>query len=244
MTVNTPSDPSGIETATIRVGELDAYLARPVGGSPQGMLLLPMITGIGAQVRDYAETIARTGVTALTWDTWHGVSSDDTGMPALLAKLAALQDDVALAEQKQLLDHLLGELGCTKAGVIGWCLGGRFALILGGQDDRLAGVVAYHPTVPGTPPPNHKVDAVAHTARIKAPVMMLYPGADAAVPLESFQRLQTALQSRETGASIVHVYPHAEHGFSDRKKHRNPVNAEAFALSWPQVLEFIQVTTA
>jgi carboxymethylenebutenolidase len=231
-----------IETSTITVQDLGAYLARPVAGSTRGMLLLPMVTGIGAQVREYADNLARTGVISLTWDPWHGVSSDDTPMPQLMARMADLDDEVVLVEQRQLLDHLLGELGCAKAGVIGWCLGGRFALILGGRDARVANVAAYHPTVPGTPYPNHTVDAIAHTARIQAPVMMLYPGADHLVPLESFNRLQTALHSRTSGPSIVHVYPGAEHGFSGRRD--NPVNAEAFAISWPQVLDFVAVTTS
>jgi carboxymethylenebutenolidase len=233
-----------IETSYITVGGLNAYLSRPEGGAAGGMLLLPMVTGIGRQVREFADDIAGSGVTALSWDPWHGVSSDDTPVDELRARMARLDDEGALDEQRRLLDHLLGELGCTKAGVIGWCLGGRFALLLGGRDDRLVNVVAYHPTVPATPAPNHTLDAVEHTARIAAPAMMLYPGADALVPVESFQRLQSALQSRASGPSIVHVYPNAEHGFTDRSRRDKPVNAEAFAISWPQVLDFIKVTTA
>ncbi|HEX4252535.1 MAG TPA: dienelactone hydrolase family protein, partial [Pseudonocardia sp.] len=125
-----------------------------------------------------------------------------------------------------------------------WCLGGRLALLLGGHDQRLANVVAYHPTVPGTPSPNHTLDAVSATAAIEAPVFMLYPGGDHLVPRESFDRLQGALQSRSRGVSIVHLYPGAEHGFSARSRHKNPVNAEAAALAWPQVVEFIAATTA
>ncbi|PXY17594.1 dienelactone hydrolase [Prauserella sp. PE36] len=233
-----------IETSTIKVGDLGAYLSRPDGGSTGGMLLLPMITGIGEQVREFADDLARAGVTALSWDPWHGPSLDDTPRERLAELMGQLDDETCLDEMRRLLDHLFGELGVTRAGVIGWCLGGRFALILGARDERLANVVAYHPTVPGTPAPNHTVDAVEHTARIGAPAMMLYPGADAIVPHESFHRLQTALQSRETGPSIVHVYPRAEHGFSDRSRHGNEVNATAYALSWPQVLEFVKATTA
>jgi carboxymethylenebutenolidase len=233
-----------IETRSLTVDGLNAYLARPAGGSPAGMLLIPMITGIGEQVREFAAAIAETGVTTLSWDPWRGRgTSEDTPMETLFTWMGELDDDACLAEQKRLLDYLLDDLGCTRAGAIGWCLGGRFALILGGQDNRVAGVVAYHPTVPGTPAPNHTVDVVDHTARIQAPVMMLYPGADDLVPAESFHRLQTALNSRNSGPSIVHVYPGAEHGFSARHRHGNPVNAEAFAISWPQVLEFVKVTT-
>jgi carboxymethylenebutenolidase len=39
------------------------------------------------------------------------------------------------------------------------------------------------------------------------------------------------------------VYPDAEHGFSNKTRHGNAVNADAFALSWPQVLDFIRTTT-
>jgi carboxymethylenebutenolidase len=233
-----------IETSTVTVGELKAYLSRPAGGSSSGMLLLPMITGIGEQVREFADDIARAGITALSWDPWHGPSSDDTPIERLVEMMDALDDETVLAEHGRLLDHLFGELGCDKAGVIGWCLGGRLALVLGGRDSRLANVVAYHPTVTVPPRPNHTLDAAEHAARIAAPVMMLYPGADSAVPWESFAALQTALQSRSTGATIVHLYPGAEHGFSDRKRQGDPVNAQAYAVSWPQALEFMRATTA
>ncbi|WP_216214690.1 dienelactone hydrolase family protein [Amycolatopsis aidingensis] len=232
-----------ISTSMVTVRELNAYLARPAGGSERGMLLLPMVTGIGEQVREFAADLARAGVTALCWDPWHGPSTDDTPRERLMELLTQLDDEVALAEAGQLLEHLFGELGVTRAGVIGWCLGGRLALILGGRERRLANVVAYHPTVPGTPAPNHTLDAVEHTRRIAAPAMMLYPTADTLVPWESFARLQEALQSRADGASIVHTYPRAEHGFSDRSRHGNEVNAAAYAVSWPQVLEFVRATT-
>ncbi|HVV23362.1 MAG TPA: dienelactone hydrolase family protein [Pseudonocardiaceae bacterium] len=228
----------------ITVGDLGAYLARPVGGATGGMLLLPMITGISGQVREFADGIAAAGVTALTWDPWHGrPSGDETPYDVLSGWMSELDDETCLAEMGRLTDHLFGELGCTRVGTIGWCMGGRFALLLGGRDDRLANVVAYHPTVPGTPAPNHTVDAVAATARVAAPVMMLYPGADHLVPRESFERLQAALLSREA-PSLVHVYPGAEHGFSAKARQADPVNKLASDIAWPQALAFIRTTTA
>lgn len=233
-----------IDTSMVTVGDLRGYLARPAGGSAQGMLLLPMITGIGEQVREFADDIARAGVTALSWDPWHGPSSDDTSRQRLTALMHKLDDETCLDEMRRLLDHMFGELGLAKVGVIGWCLGGRFAFLLGGRDPRLSCVVAYHPTVPVPPAPNHTLDAAEAAARVTAPAMMLYPGADTLVPWESFTRLQQALQSRQTGPTIVHVYPKAQHGFSDRSRHGDEVNAAAYAVSWPQVLEFIRATTA
>jgi carboxymethylenebutenolidase len=233
-----------IETSMITVHGLNAYLSRPAGGSPGGMLLVPMINGISAQTREYADELAASGVTALSWDPWRGrPSGDETPFKTLMQWMSELDDEACLGELDRLLDHLFGELGCTSVGTIGWCMGGRFSLLLGGRDDRLANVVAYHPTVPGTPAPNHTVDAVAATAAIKAPVMMLYPGSDDLVPRKSFDRLQAALLSREAGPSMVHFYPGAEHGFSAKARHSKPVNKTAFDLSWPQVLAFVRATT-
>jgi carboxymethylenebutenolidase len=231
-----------IETSFIDVQGLNAYLARPENGSTAGMLLLPMITGIGAQVRDWAEELAGYGVTALSWDPWRGrPSTDTTPFEQVITWSGELVDEESLAEQHTLLDHMFGELGCERIGTIGWCMGGRYALLLGAAEPRLANVVAYHPTVPLPTPAHHTVDAVEATANITAPTMILYPGNDDLVPMESFRNLRTALESRTPAASIVHLYPRAEHGFAFH--HDNPVNKAAYELSWPQVLAFINGTT-
>lgn len=229
----------GAKVPRTRSGNLRAFLARPLGGSSGGMLLLPMITGINDQVREYAEDIAATGVTALVWDPWHGHSADETSREQLVEWMGELQDDAVLAEMNTLLEHAFGELGLSKVGVIGWCLGGRLALILGGGDPRVANVVAYHPSIFVPAPPNHTADAVESASRIAAPVMILHAGADTIMSTETFGELQAALQGRTAGASIISVFPGAEHAFSSRARHTNPVNSAAYAVSWPQVLRFI-----
>ena len=108
-----------IEAEFVEIGELRAFLARPLGGSTGGMLLLPMITGINDQVREYAEDIAGTGVTALVWDPWHGHSADDTPREQLVEWMGELQDDAVLVEMNTLLEHAFGELGLSKVGPAG-----------------------------------------------------------------------------------------------------------------------------
>jgi carboxymethylenebutenolidase len=226
---------------SVQVGEQEAYLAR-VGRA--GMLLLPMITGIGQQVRDWADELAGEGITALVWDPFKGRSTDNSSREELSALLSEMDDDKALAEQAELLDYLVGELGCSKVGVIGWCLGGRFAFLLAARDHRVANVVAFHPTVPSQLPPHHSYDAIAEAAAITAPVLVSYPSADVAVPNADFEALQTVLQARTTGATFTQYFPGADHGFSDKSRHDKPVNADAFRLAWPQALAFMRSTTS
>lgn len=99
-----------IEASQVNVGELNAYLARPLGahGGP-GMLLLPMVTGIGEQLRDWADELAGRGVTALVWDPFKGRSTDNTTRDELGDLAGQLDDDTVLTEQAALLEHLLGE---------------------------------------------------------------------------------------------------------------------------------------
>ncbi|KAA9164419.1 dienelactone hydrolase [Amycolatopsis acidicola] len=234
-----------VESRDITVDGLRAHLTAPVGGKPRAAtLLLPMITGIGRRVREFGESVtARTGALTLAWDPWHGKSSDDTEFAELRELHAKLEDEAALGEHRRLLDHLRWEYGISSPSVAGWCLGGRLALILGARAPELSAVVAYHPTLPPEPAPGHTVDAIAATRDIRAPVMVHYPGKDSLVPRENFTRLQTALQERDTeSATIVHLYPRAKHGFSDDRRHGERVNADAWAVSWPQTLEFLSAT--
>ncbi|MGZ0149977.1 dienelactone hydrolase family protein [Kribbella sp. WER1] len=226
---------------TVAVGEQGAYLAR-VGRA--GMLLLPMITGIGEQLREWADELAGEGITALAWDPFKGRSTDNATREELSGMLRGMDDDAALAEQGELLDYMFGELGCSTVGVIGWCLGGRFALLLGARDRRVANVVAFHPTVPSERPAHHAYDAIAEAAGITAPVLVSYPGADAAVPNADFETLQTVLQARTVGATFAQYFPGADHGFSDKSRHGRDVNADAFRLAWPQALAFMKSTVA
>ncbi|MEH0580439.1 MULTISPECIES: dienelactone hydrolase family protein [Streptomyces] len=247
--ISAPTAPSAADVPCagedITVAGLNAYLSRPREASTGGMLLLPSVNGISPQLREFADGLAAAGVNALSWDLWRGrPGSDDVSeLETQLQWASELDDESSLSEMGRLLDHMFDELGCRQVGVIGWCVGGRFALLLGGADSRLANVVAYHPTVPGSPAPNHTLDATEFTARIAGPAMILYPGADEVVPVESFHRLKDALNSRATGPSIAHVYPGAGHGFTARALHGDPVNKAATALSWPQVIAFIRATT-
>lgn len=234
-----------VETETVTVGELTAHLARPVEVESTGaMLVLPMITGIDTQVREFAADIAAAGMTALVWDPWHGPTADDTPRERLFEMMGELDDETCLAEMGTLLGHLRDALGCERVGVIGYCLGGRFALLLGARDPLLSNVVAYHPSIWDPAPANHSLDAVAQASAIGAPVMILHAGADTILSTGTLGRLRAELESREAGATIVHTYPGAEHGFSSRARHGNPVNATAYALSWPQALAFASATLA
>ncbi len=77
-----------------------------------------------------------------------------------------------------------------------------------------AGVAWYGRLLGPTTPlqPAHPVDVAA---RLQAPVLGLYGGADAGIPLESVERMKAALADGSAGArrSQLVVYPQAQHAF-------------------------------
>ncbi len=140
-------------------------------------------------------------------------------------------------EMGALLDYARGELGARRVGVIGWCLGGRFALLLGARDADLANVVAYHPSIWDPAAANHDLDAIALAPTIAAPVMVLHAGADTSCrpgasrpcrprcsPANPARRSCTPTRAPRTASSA-------------RARHDDPVNKAAWEIScrrrWP-----------
>lgn len=73
--------------------------------------------------------------------------------------------------------------------------------------------------------------------------MVLSPKADSLVPWESYVKLRDALETREAGPTILHVYPNSEHGFSNSSRHGKQINAAAYTVSWRQALAFSRAAT-
>ncbi|RCV48020.1 dienelactone hydrolase family protein [Marinitenerispora sediminis] len=234
---------ASIERDRITVGDLTAHVARPVGAPPgAGMLLLPMVTGIGRQMRAYADEVAAVGVTSVVWDPWHGHSDEDLPLRELMERMGGLVDAEVRAEQRRLLDHMFGRMGLSRVGVMGWCMGGRFALLLAAHDHRVANCVAYHPSVFAEPAPNQTEDAVALAERIAAPVGVVYPGADHLVPREVIEALSASLLRRGAASTLLSVHPGAEHGFMDASRQEREPNRVARRDSWPAMLALVRAT--
>lgn len=232
---------STIAASERHIQDLNVYLAEPVEATTGGMLLLPSLGGLGPHLRRYANDIAEAGVTALAWDHFHGQPPADLSFEQRMALVSTITDDAAHAEQVRLLDYLFSDLGLAKVGVIGWCMGGRYALLLAAHDHRVVNCVAYHPTI-RRPQPLHQIeDAVAQATVIQCPVQVMVPGADQIVPADIFTELGEVLADRTSGASIIHTYPGAEHAFMDLRD-TSEANRIATTLAWPQTLAFIRAT--
>lgn len=145
--VSDPTRINGEELAFPGAGgtELNGYLARPAdAASHPGMIVIHEASGLGEHIRDVCNRLANIGYVALGVDlyTREGGPPDTSDMPATMAHLFAMSDATALGDLEGAADHLRSLDGVTgRVGCIGFCMGGRYALLLACASEKLNAVV-------------------------------------------------------------------------------------------------------
>ncbi|QIM22808.1 dienelactone hydrolase family protein [Phycicoccus sp. HDW14] len=189
-------------SAAVRVGDLDAHLAVPSGEGPwPGLVLVHEAFGLDENMRVLADRMAGVGFLTLAPDLF----SRGRRAACLRATFAALRrgsgpafDDIEAAR-----GVLLDDPRCSgRVGVIGFCMGGSFALALAGRPGWDAAAVNYG-MLPSSP--DDLDDA--------CPVVASYGGRDRSLT-GAADRLEVALAARGVPHD-VREYPSAGHSFLD-----------------------------
>ena len=183
--------------------QLRAYLASPIGEGPwPGVVVIQDAMGLSDDIREQTDRLAAAGYLAFAPDLYSG-----RGLRCVLATLAASRsgegaayDDIEAARR-----WLAERDDCTgRVGVIGFCMGGGFALLSAARSDFGAASVNYG-----------EVPKDASTSLADAcPIVASYGARDRTLPGRA-ARLESALS--ELGiAHDVKEYPDAGHSFLNR----------------------------
>src|SRR5207244_13437496 len=151
------------QTVSYKSGDetVSGLLVTPDGKGPfAAVVVVHEWWGLDGWVKDQARALAKEGYVALAVDLYRGKVTDKQEEAHQL--MMGTPRDRALRDLKAGFNHLIGRPDVRRVGVIGWCMGGMYALALATEEPRLAAVVAYY----GAPP----TDAAA-IAKIKAPVL-------------------------------------------------------------------------
>jgi len=229
-----------IRTETVSGPQRYGYLAEPVGGARAGVVLLPTIFAINAFARSYAETLANAGFACAVWDIHSGVPLPD-GYEEAIKRARALSDDKVVASIGTWIDHMLGEMKLASVGVLGFCIGGRFAIMQAATDRRIRACAMAYPSIENPRLPNQDMDALAMAADIACPVLNVQPGNDHVSQPDTYEILNAALFGR-TAPTTLQYYPLAEHGFMHRPQPAD--NVAATILASPQIIGFLKGSLA
>jgi carboxymethylenebutenolidase len=220
--IKTPADGLTVGEVMIDVNgfKMPAYRAAPAGktGLPV-VLVLSEIFGVHEYIADTARRFAKAGYLAIAPELF--VRQGDAQGYGEIAKL--MSEVISKVPDAQ----VLGDLDATvkwaaanggdtsKLGVTGFCWGGRQVWLYTAHNPAVkAGVAWYGRLVGDATPlnPRHPVDVAA---RLNGPVLGLYGGADTGIPLDTVDKMKTALAAGNAAAkaSTFVVYPEAPHAF-------------------------------
>ncbi|HWF32030.1 MAG TPA: dienelactone hydrolase family protein, partial [Solirubrobacteraceae bacterium] len=125
--------------------QVNGYLARPAdAASHPGMIVIHEAGGLGEHIRDVVNRFANVGYVTLGVDlyTREGGPPPAGDMEAIMARLFSMSDELALGDLEGAADHLRSLDGVTgRIGCIGFCMGGRYALLLACASQKLNAAV-------------------------------------------------------------------------------------------------------
>ena len=245
------SDPTRISAEELTYAgagdeQIDGYLARPAdAASHPGMIVIHEAGGLGEHIRDVCNRFANIGYVTLGVDLYkrYGGPPDTSDAAATMAHLFSMSDALALGDLDGAADYLRSLDGVTgRIGCIGFCMGGRYALLFACASDRLNAAVncwggfVEQATFDETSTPERPTPPLELAEQLKCP---LY----AAVGAEDHNPTpEIAAQLRERASAsgqevAVDVYDGAGHAFF--ADYRPTYRPEPAAELWRNVVPFL-----
>ena len=220
--IKTSADGLEVGEVSIPVGDfkMPAYRAMPKGktGAPV-VLVISEIFGVHEHIADVARRFAREGYCAIAPVLF--VRQGDAASYGEIAKL--MSEVIAKVPDEQVMADLDATVAWAKAqgadtsrmGITGFCWGGRITWLYAAHQKQIkAGVAWYGRLVGNSTPltPRHPVDVAAG---LNGPVLGLYGEKDTGIPLDTVDKMKTALAAGNAAAkrSEFVVYPEAPHAF-------------------------------
>jgi carboxymethylenebutenolidase len=205
------------------------YLARPASGMGTGVLVLHAWWGLTPFFRQLCDRLAAEGFVALEPDLYHGGTAETIEEAKKLR--GKLKGAVAAQEISQAAEHLRAVSGRERIGVIGFSLGGYWALWLADQPSSpVAATVAFYATRNGD------------YTQSRSAFQFHLAETDEYVAASGVKKMQKALKAAGKEAEF-YTYPGTTHWFfeSDRP---DAYDAQAASQAWTRTLDFLRIRLA
>ena len=208
-------------------GTVRGYLVQPANakGKLPTVLVVHENRGLNPHIEDIARRLALDGFIAFAPDALFplgGYPGDEDKARELFPKLDQAKtrnDFLAAAASLKALPQ-----GNGKVGVVGFCYGGGIANFLATQIPDLAAAVPFYGAQPSD----------EDAARIKAPLLLNYAGADDRINA-GWPKYEAALKKANVHYEAF-VYPGVQHGFNNDTTPR--YDQAAAKLAWQRTVDF------
>lgn len=223
-------------------GHLKVYRAQPASGSRfPVVLVISEIFGVHAYIADVCRRLAQQGYLAVAPDLFarQGDPSTLSSIPEIQANIIRKVPD---AQVKADLDALVAWTGkhggdARRVGITGFCWGGRITWLYANHNPAVKAGVAWYGRLRGEVTANTPRHPIDQADNMQAPVLGLYGGQDAGIPLADVEAMNARLKA-DGGKSFIHVYPDAPHAF--HADYRPSYRAAEAADGWQRALAWLR----
>jgi carboxymethylenebutenolidase len=215
-------------------GHMPTFVARPSARRGPGIVVLHEIFGVTDYLRKRARDLAQAGYVAMVPQLYWRLESDvelpeDTqeGLQQAFGYLQRLDEPRAIDDAAAALEHLRAMPETAgRAGVLGFCMGGRLAFGVAAAADPDV-VVSYYGSGIGS--------QLDRAPSVTAPIVFHFGDADAYLPLDEANRIKAAFAAHPSAR--VHIHAGAGHAFDNPSPmfHHPAASEEA----WPQTIAFL-----
>lgn len=212
-----------------------AYCAAPPDEGMAGVVVLPDVRGLYGFYEELTERFAGAGHAA--------IAIDPFGRTAGLGPRGEDFDHKPHVEQTT-IEHVQADTAAAcgvlrerapdaPLAVVGFCLGGYHAFLAAAAPElALDGAVGFYGVLNGA---RYGVSPIDRAADMRCPILGLFGGDDAAIPVEQVRELERALDAAGADHDL-HVYPGAPHSFFDRQQERFAAESQD---AWRRTLSFL-----
>ncbi|MDC6168175.1 MULTISPECIES: dienelactone hydrolase family protein [unclassified Roseateles] len=247
------TDSQGLEVGEVMITagdfKLPAYRAQPAGAkNPPVILVISEIFGVHEHIADVARRFAKQGYLAIAPELF--VRQGDAGSYGETAKLIAevinqVPDAQVMADLDATVAWAKAQGGDTsRLAITGFCWGGRITWLYTAHNPGVKAGVAWYGRLVGQSVPLQPRFPIDVTGQLHAPVLGLYGGQDAGIPLDTVDKMKSALAQGSAAAkrSEFHLYAEAPHAF--HADYRPSYRKEAAEDGWKRCLRWLKANGA
>ena len=229
------TDTVGLVAGALRIstadGEIPGYHSRPAAGNAfPVVLVVHEIFGVHEHIKDICRRLAKEGYFALAPELYarQGDVSQVAKIPDILKIVAQVADTQVMSDLDAAVAWAAnaGKADLSRLAITGFCWGGRVVWLYAAHNSQLKAGAAWYGKLVAPQDALHPKNPIDVAGALHAPVLGLYGGQDQGIPLDTVERMRTALHAAASPSQIV-VYPDAGHAFNaDYRPSYNPAAAQ------------------
>jgi carboxymethylenebutenolidase len=218
ITTDTDGLTAGEVKVPVKDGEVPAYRAMPDKGGPfPTVLVVQEIFGVHEHIKDICRRFAKLGYFAIAPEMYarQGDVSKLTNMQDIFKIVQKVPDAQVMSDLDAAAAYAkgTGKADTAKLAITGFCWGGRIVWLYSAHNPDLKAGVAWYGRLRGDKTELQPAYPVDLAAKVKAPVLGLYGGADQGIPVATVEEMRKSLQAAGNTSSEIVVYPDTPHAF-------------------------------